>query len=580
MLKPIILFRAVSKILAVIFIINFVFFCRAQAGDAEIISSLTQKIIGTENLESAYPAFEELTESYFSARRYNEYADLLKNLAQKKKELEPAVDYYAALTRYYQLKYLEDAQSWDEYFNKGNDYRGQIKDSLDRAIQATALNADVYGLNARLLLWKFYKGKQDDAGTAALSGLMDYISRYAAGNAQNLLAIKEAGYELLSFNEKIKAKMAYEIYAEKLLSSGVSHDELGETALKFYKEGNLGLAESIYNLYIEQALKTMPPEKSAPLLMGIGRLFLYGRQKPYDAFYAETILAKAEEVAGIEIFDEGLMYLRALSLEKTRQFERARAAYDNFTARFPGSRRANEAAFKSAFIGAYALGELKDAKARFVNLAAGISPDAYTAAGLYQLGLFSQWENDLAGAKDYYSRALSVGAGLSRPANKEFGRDPALGQDSLAGKSASTMAGTEQSSVPASEVAVLAQERLNEIAGPKPMEYNLKMFLDTVINNGANLWADASTLGLSADSYTIDKNEFVFISSTAVPLESGCVQVSIEYLWSGQSGKTKPSSDSFSFNTSYDSPGPKIINLVAVSPTGLMGWDFALIDVE
>jgi len=553
MLNPKIITRLLSAIILCLT------FCNAQAEDAEIISSLTQKIIGTENLESAYPAFEELTESYFSARRYNEYADLLKNLAQKKKELEPAVDYYAALTRYYQLKYLEDAQSWDEYFNKGNDYRGQIKDSLDRAIQATALNADVYGLNARLLLWKFYKGKQDDAGTAALGGLMDYISRYAAGNAQNLLAIKEAGYELLSFNEKIKAKMVYEIYADKLLTSGVSQEELGETALGLYKEGNLGLAESIYNLYIEEALKTFAPEKSAPLLMEIGRLFLYGRQKPYDAFYAETILAKAEEVAGIEIFDEELMYLRALSLEKTRQFERARAAYDNFAARFPASGHVHEAAFKSAFISAYALGELNDAKARFQDLAAGQNPDAYTAAGLYQLGLFSQWENDLEAAKSYYVKALSVGTvHYAVPTNAK----------------------TEQSSVPASEVAVLAQERLNEIAGSRPMAYNLKTFLDAAINHGASLRADASTLGLSADSYTIDKNEFVFISSTAVPLESGCVQVSIEYLWSGQCGKTKPSSDSFSFNTSYDSPGPKVINLVAVSPTGLMGWDFAIIDVE
>ena len=516
----------------------------ARAEDAEIISSLTQKIIGTENLESAYPYFEELTESYFSARRYNEYADLLKNLAQKKKELEPAVDYYAALTRYYQLKYLEDAQSWDEYFGKGNDYRGQIKDCLDRVIQVTALNADVYGLNARLLLWKFYKGKHDDAGTAALGDLMDYISRYAAGNAQNLSAIKEAGYELLSFDEKIKAKMVYEIYADKLLSSGVSHEELGKIAAGLYKEGNLGLAESIYNLYIEQALKTMSPEKSAPLLLDIGKLFLYGRQKPYDAFYAETILAKAEEVAGIEIFDEGLMYLRALSLEKTRQFERARAAYDNFAARFGGSRHVNEAAFKSGFISAYALGELKDGVARFVNLAAGKNSDAYTAAGIYQLGLFSQWENDLTGAKDYYEKAY------------------ALSKDSYA------------------ETAALAQERLNEIAGSKPMEYNLKMFLDTAINHGANLQADASSLGLSADSYVIDKSENVFISSSAVPLESGCIQVSMEYLWSGQSGKTKPASDSFSFNTSYDCPGPKVINLVVVTPAGTLGWDFVIIDVE
>ena len=550
-------FKILTRISAVI--ILCLVFCNTRAEDAEIISSFTQKIIGAENLESVYPVFEELTESYFSARRYNEYADLLKNLAQKKKELDPAVDYYTALTRYYQLKYLEDAQSWDEYFNKGNDYRGEIKDCLDRVIKATALNTDVYGLNARLLLWKFYKGKHDDAGTAALGDLMDYISRYAAGNAQNLSAIKEAGYELLSFDEKIKAKLAYEIYAEKLLSSGVSPDELGEIALKLYKEGNLGLAESIYNLYIEHALQALPAEKSAPQLIEIGRLFLYGRQKPYDAFYAETILAKAEEIAGIKIFDEGLMYLRALSLEKTRQFERARAAYDNFAARFPASSHVHEAAFKSALISAYALGELKEAKARFADLAAKPNPDAYTAAGLYQLGLFSQWENDIAGAKEYYAQALSSGAGL---------------------KPIPAMEKVEQGSALAPDIASMAQERLNEIAGSKPMEYNIKMFLDAAINHGAGLRADASILGLSADSYTIDKAENVFVSSTVAPLESGCVQVSVEYLWSGQSGKTKPSSSSVSFNTSYDCSGPKVVNLVAVSPTGLMGWDFAVIDVE
>jgi len=569
------LFQRIARILVIGSIISFGFRGPAQAMDEARVSALTQKIIAADEPEAAYPDLEELTEIYFSSRQYNEYVDFLKNLAQKKKEFEPATDYYTALTRYYQLKHLEDSQSWDEYFDKGNDYRGSIKDSLERAIGSSAKDAGVYGLGSRLLLWKFYKGRHDADGSAALDELMSYIRRYADTKTANPEAIKEAGYELLSYDEKIRAKLVYEMYADRLASSGISQDELAKTAFGLYKEGNLGLCESIYNLYVERLLKSLPKEESAPLLLDIGKLFLYGKGKPYDAFYAENILSRAQELGGKYIFDENLTYARALSLEKTKQYGQALLVYGDLVARFPESAHADEAVFKSAFISVYALGELKEGKSLFGKLAADKHNGAYALEGIYQLGLLSQWENDLESAKKYYSQALAVGAGLSRPANKEFGRDPALGQDRLAGKPAPAMTRAEQS-----DIAGMAQEGLYEITNSRPMDHNLKMFMDNAIKSGGNPRLDSASLGLSADPYILDKDENVFINSSAAPLESGCVQVNMEYLWSGQFGKTKPSPENSSFDTSYQTAGPKIISLVAVTPMGTAGCDFILIDVE
>jgi TolA-binding protein len=515
----------------------------AFAADNPRIPELTQKILSCDTPEAAYSNFEDLTEIYFGGRQYNGYADLLKNLAQKKKELEPAADYYSALTRYYQLNYLEDSQSWDEYFGKGNDYRSSIKDFLDKAIESTSENPSVYGLDARLLLWKFYKTQHDDAANKALDDLMGYLSRYANISSASPQAIKEVGYELSSFDEKIKAKLAYETYAEKLASSGISQEELAKTALSLYKEGNLGLAESIYNIYIERVIKSLEPQKAAPELIEIGKLFLYGKQKPYDAFYAESILSKARDMAGKDIFDEQLAYQRALSLEKARQYGSAKAAYDELIARFPSSARASEASFKSGLIAIYGLGDVKQGKPVLEKLAAGASADAYTVAAIYQLGLLSQWENDPAKAKDYYTEVLNRSKGSF------------------------------------AELEALSQERLSELVSSKPMDYNLKMFMDAALKSGGSR-SDFAGLGLSADPYVADKLEKVNVNSTTAPLESGCIQVTLQYLWSGSLGKSAPSADSSSFTAAYENTGPKVINLVAVSPNGVTGWDFVVIDVQ
>lgn len=517
----------------------------AAAQDAGRLEALTAQIAAASSAESAYQAFEELTDMYFKERRYNEYLDFLNSLAQKKKEFEPAIDYYIALSRYYQLAYLEETQAWDEYFGKGNDYRGQIKDHLDKAILPASQSApDVYGLYARLLFWKFQKNQEGGAGAADLNELMDYISLYAAKPGANLAAIKEAATELRSGDEKAKARRVYKIYTDKLLASGTAVDKLKDIALGFYREADLELAESIYDAYLDSLAKTAPREKLIPELVGIAQLFAYGKEKPFDAQYAEKIFAKIDEITGKQGFDQGLMYLRAFNLEKAKLYALSRRVYEDFYTTFADSPRSDEAVFKSGYLTAYGLGKPKEAKVYFERLAAGKSANPHTVASLYQLGLISQWENNQALAKKYYDQILEI-----------------------------------LKDTPSLDTAALAKTRLKEIEETRPIEHGLKVFLDAAFTNNPAP-AETAPAALSSESYNLKKNESVFVSSACAPQDSGCVSLDLEYFWSGHLGKTTPQKNEPAFDTGYDSSGPKEVNLLVVSPAGIVAYDFSIIEVE
>lgn len=65
-------------------------------------------------------SIEELKVKYFTQNQYNEFIEALNNFKNKDKLIQPCLNYYRALGRYQQLKYLEEKQSWDDYFANGN----------------------------------------------------------------------------------------------------------------------------------------------------------------------------------------------------------------------------------------------------------------------------------------------------------------------------------------------------------------------------------------------------------------------------------------------------------------------------
>jgi hypothetical protein len=62
--------------------------------------------------------------------------------------------------------------------------------------------------------------------------------------------------------------------------------------------------------------------------------------------------------------------------------------------------------------------------------------------------------------------------------------------------------------------------------------------------------------------------------------ESGCYSIDLNYLWSGELGISSPSLNQNVFTTSYKSSGTKLINLIVLTPSGILDKSYLMVDVE
>jgi len=530
-------------ICGVLFLSVFWVFSFAQE-DNKLVN-LARQIVEAKTSADLYVPFGELKDIYFKDNKYPEFAEFLKSLAVKKKTIEPFTDYYIALTRYTQLKYLEEKQNWDEYFNQGNAYREEITAAAQKAIDATTAK-DALRIYARLLLWQFHKDQQDVFAEQALSDLMGSVSEYSK-EAGDALPIKNTADKLLSYGEKGKSRELYKIYVGKIVASDIKDEQLKSTAADFYKQGNLELSEIIYDAYLERVAKSLSKEQLAAVLVDIAKLFAYKNEGPNDMLYAEKIFDKLEGLAGKEYFNQELIYLRAFNLEKAKEYQKAKDIYADFVGRFPSDIRAEQAIYKMGIICAYVLRDLKCGRDNFEKLAQKETTSPYVISSLYQLGLLGQWEDGFEKAKNYYGK-------LIERAKEDY-----------------------------SETVTTARERIKEIEEARPLEYNIKTFMDISLKE-SGLVNDMAKSNLNASAYILDKGREVVITSGAYVPESGCMQVELQYLWSGDTGKTKlplgQSSSLPSFVTSYKDYGTKVINLIVVSPNGIIDRNIDMVDVR
>lgn len=508
------------------------------AQESNKLVTLTKQIVEAKTNIDLYPFFEELKDLYFKDNKYSDFVEFLQSLSKKKKTLEPFTNYYIAVSRYHQLKYLEETQNWDEYFSHGNTYREEITEGLQKTIQVIT-EKNTLNLYARLMLWRFHKDQQDVFHESALSDLMSLALEYSKG-ATDIEPIKDVADTLFSYGEKGKSKELYKSYVDKLVTSGIKDEELSGIASGFYKEGNLELSQAIYNIYTERIAK-YPKEKLIPILIDIATKFSYRDKGPKDAFYAEQIFNKIEDIGGKDIFDEGLIYLRAFNLEKIKEYNKAKDIYIDLTRRYPNSTYIDEADFKIGIIYTYILRDIQTGRNYFEKLSQE-TKTPQVISGLYQLGLLSQWEEDLVKARQYYNRLI------------EKAKDNFI------------------------DTVTFAKERLKEIDEAKSIEYNLKTFLDVSLKEEYSMF-DTTKLDLKASIYRPMKGEEININSSPYISESGCMQVELEYLWSGYVGTTKPSLKQPSFNTTYLQAGTKVINLVVVSPAGVVDRNIEMVDV-
>lgn len=484
--------------------------------------------------------FENEKIKYFKQSQYSEFINFLDNYKIINKLDKTCINYYKALTRYAQLGYLEEKQLWDEYFANGNNYRDQIVENVKKVI-AESQGGDCLRPKSRLLAWQFHRGQQDAFYEQALMDLVTDLKAYAK-ISQDTKLIKNIADLFLATEEKSKARELYKLYVDKLLEEKMTDLELKNIAAGFYKEGNLELAQTVYDIYIEKAIKNMPPDKFNQELFEIASLFVYKPTGLYDMAYAEKIYAKIEGSEQKNTFDQEAIYLRAFNLEKMNQYTEAQKFYLLLTQTYPDTRHFQEATYKIAMIYAYVLANITEAQRYFQILSAGTAPGPHFILSLYQLGLLSQWQGDLVKANSYYDLLLKHAQGKY------------------------------------TAVITLANDRIKEIQETKPLSYNLKMFMDLSLKNEPMLM-EINKAELKSANYILKTNQNNMISSLVSMPQSGCNQVELQYLWSGELGGANPGVTESNFEGAYGDLGTKEVNIVVVSSAGILDRAFTMLDV-
>jgi TolA-binding protein len=506
------------------------------------IVALSKQVIEAKSPAELTAYLEEAKGIYFKEHRYGGFVEFSRSLLEKKKDAQSVLLYYIGFTRYSQLKYLEESQGWDEYFSQGNAYREELINSLEKCIETTS-SQDPAHIYARLIAWKFHRDQQDVFHERAFSDLVNDTQAFAQ-SALYAKPIKDVADALLSYDEKGKAKELYRLYVNKIAGQEAKDEELEAAAVNFYKEGNQELSELLYDALIARLLKQSPKEKAVAALIPIAKMFSYQEAgAAHDAAYAESVFKKIEEVASKEAFDEELLYMRGFNLEKAKEYSQAKDCYQDLLKRFQSTPRKDELRYKVALIYAYVLRDAASAKNYFAELINQEAAGPQAIGSLYQLGLLSQWEDNAVKAKEYYELLL-------KKAGDNF-----------------------------TETAALTKERMQEIEESRPIEYNLKTFIDISLKEDyASL--DMSKVDIHASLYKLAPLQPLTVQATAYTQESGCMQVALQYLWSGHTGTTPPSSEEASFDTSFVEKGTKEISLVVVSPTGFIDRNFDIVDVN
>ena len=501
---------------------------------------LTRQVIEAKNNQEARLPLEELRKLYAQENKYNEFVDFLNSLKKQKKGIEQAINFYIGFTRYNQLRYLEENQSWDEYFSQGNTYRSEIDASLEKVIDALS-ETDIFSIYARLILWKFHQAQQDTLAEDALNQLMA-ATLACAETCTSLLPVKQVADELSSAGEKSKSRQLYKIYVERISASDIKDQDLKNIAQGFYAEKNLELAQALYDAYLDRVMKSTSQDEVISDLLEIGKAFLPAEERTGDIFYAEKIFKRIEGLTGKEVFGEELTYARAFHLEKAKEYAQAKEIYLDLSNRFPASIHYDEALFKAAMIYTYVLRDIEKGRGYFKDLADKEKISPAVIASIYQLGLLAQWQQDFTAAKGYYENLLDK-------AGRAFGDRKAL-----------------------------TKIRLKEIAEAKPLEYNLKKFLDVSLDK-ENLIFNMSKVELKSSLPRLETRQDAEVFATSAMPASGCMEVMVDYLWSGNLGSVTPSLDKSSFAVSYTYAGTKEINLVVVSSSGVVDRSIIFLDV-
>lgn len=497
------------------------------------------------NPKDSAPALEELSGLYFAAGEYNQFADFLKRIFKDKAQDDCSrpEGYYLGLCRYHQLRRLEESQAWQEYFDKGADYRQELFDETRRL--ALDCPNSPFAIRAQIINWLEHKARNDSEKEDSLDKLISLINGYVKQpQVEDIEVIKDAADILAQEKETAFSKAAYNLYVSRMIAKEVSVDKLRQAAEEAWTQGNLELSEAIYERYLQLVAGFFSKDKFAAELAGLAERFsVAGAEKNSDPQYAEKIFSALEEASGRDYFSQDLQYLRAYNLERMKEYSRCAKEYESLVSRFASGKHVDKAHFKLGLIYAYILGQKEKGVVSWQKVIEHNSSLNYVLESLYHKSLILQYEGKADEAGPGYEKIIQLAA-----ENAAF-RD----------------------------IAARAALRQEEIAGAKDMEYNLKIFLDSVLKEGL---LNQSPLELLVSPAKAGLGEDVKFSSRQPVLQTGCIAPELTYLWSGDLGEVALAPVEPEFVSRYRYPGVKAVNLVVLSPAGVVGSVLEMVEAD
>ncbi len=511
------------------------------------------------NPKESAPALEELSGLYFAAGQYNQFADFLKRISKDMALdgcLVPA-GYYLGLCRYHQLRRLEESQAWQEYFDKGADYRQELFDET-RKIAIDCPNSP-FAIRAQIINWLEHKARNDSEKEDSLDKLISLINGYVKqSRLEDIEVIKEAADILVKEKESAFSKAVYNLYVNRMIAKEVSVDKLRQGAEDAWAQGNLELSEAIYERYLQLVAGFFSKDKFAQELIGLANKFAAtGPGKNSDPQYAEKIFAALEDSSGADYFSQDLQYLRAYNLERMKEYAKSALKYEELASRFPAGQRAvvgppiaqatgaytDKVEFKLGLIYTYILGQKEKGLSSWQKIVERLGSLNYVLESLYHKSLILQYEGKPDEALLGYEKIIRLAA--DNPAFRD--------------------------------ISARAESRQKEIAGAKDMEYNLKIFLDSVLKEGQ---LNQSPLELLVSPVKAGLGQDVKFSSQQPVLQTGCIAPELTYLWSGDLGDVALTPVEPEFVSRYRYPGVKAVNLVVLSPAGVVGATLEMVEAD
>ena len=500
------------------------------------------------------PKLEELSSLYLEGHQYNQLVDFL-----RKQELiavsgcELPLGYYIGLCRYHQLRHLEETKNWQEYFDRGGFYREELFQETMKTVSLCLESPLV--IKAQVINWLEHKAQNDSLGKGALDKLISLLNNYVRQDAAGLSSvegevspsgldmevIKETADILQREGEPALARAAYNLYVGRLDDSKTAKEELRLAAESALESGNISLAEIIYERYINGIKGSFSKEDLAKELTAIAEQFRFK-----DMAYAEKISAILEESCGTGCFSEELQYARAYNLQRLRDYSKAIQEYEKLVKNFPASPRIDEAEFKLGVLYTYIISQKEEGLNYWQKVIERDSDLILVVESLYHKAMINQYARYFDMAMADYSRILE--RVNNNPDFKEL---------------------TERVYI-----------RQKEIQESKPMEYNLKTFLDVSLKKEGIIESQALALDLMAEPFKTIRGREIKFSLNQPQVMTGCLVPALTYLWSGDLGGIYPVPVTPEFSTAYQTKGVKVVNVVVLSALEPVGSALEMEDID